>query len=1570
MFSQTQKAWIEKNIKRKECGKFISDPRDSRRCGCGGTVVQHSQLTQTSHVRSSSMSRVWDSNKHTQLLPTDAYGVVEFQGAGHGNKANYIRLSDTTEPEPILQLLQGCWHLGLPNLVISIRGGLQNFQLQPKLKRVLCKGLNKAARTTGAWILTGGTNTGVTLHVGDALNNHSVKMRGRIVTIGIAPWGVLNNRENLIGKDTTKPYHSVSCPISKGFKLNSHHTHFLLVDNGTLDQYGCEFILRRRLEKYISQQRLGNRGYRRVPLVSVVIEGGASTIRNILNNVTSRPPIPVVVFDGTGRAADIIAFTHKYAQEDGTMEESLQDQLLETMKHTFHLRQEQVEKLFVELMLCMKKKELITLFCLSEDDIDIDVAILTALLKAQTRSYVDQLSLCLTWNRADIAKSQIFVHGRDWPENVLENIMMEALIQDKVEFVKLLKDNGVNMQKFLTIARLEELYNTRPGPTTLLHHLIRDIKQVNYIQRYTLYDVGLAMESLMGGTYQSSFKERRFKALYQTTIKRGLSFNFISENIQNNENINKFTDTLNFPFNELFVWAVLMGRQRMALFMWEQDEEAMAKGLVASKLYKELAKTADIVNMEMEIGDELRKYSEEFQQLSVELLDHCYRVDDDITIQLITVQLDNWSKHTSLSLAAAGQHRDFLAHPCCQRLMSDLWLGGMVTTKYINLRVILALLCPLAIFGVVSFKSKEELQLMPQTLEEHMHDLADSDSEEGEEDVMSGSQTSFHHLQEDEEDGVGMQSLDGKVTQPLKPASPQITSDLMTSSISPPRKQLRLGKKLYEFYRAPMTKFWAHTMFFFGFMVLYNYMVLVKLPDFPAFYEYLVICYIVTSGMEHVREILASEPTRLSLKLRVFYSSYWHLHEALAITFFLIGMGFRFAPATKSAGRVIYCVVIIMWYLKVLEILSVNIYLGPFVNMIGKMMRDMCYFIILLIIFLMGFGVVRQSVLHPNEEFSWVLLREVFKEPYFMIYGEVYADKINPPCGEGTKMGPCPPGHWTVPVAMAVYLVVSIILLVSLLIAVFNNTFNAVNSIARQLWQFQRYHLTMNYEQKPFLAPPFIIFNHLYQLIKLAVCRCKRSRPSNIDQGLKLFLPPEEVEKLRDFEEACLELYFREKKDKKQSSNDERLKIVSQRIEGNSLRLEEIVEKENHTKLNLRAFDRRLLHLEELAFQTTCSIFNIQHMLSVALTQMAGSSDMESSPEDPAPSKEPSQRLRHLAFVQDREETAKVPLEEGLTPDEQVRSKATFHLSLKRDHFRSFSMDRTSIPEEDMSSAIAKPRRVVTDKTANRSETVKLKRPEFLDQLQSTSGKEQLQLGTKPKKMSDSKSDNLSKTKSPKQSRLSTFERYASMIEQQSPVKPVAAPMPIKRQVGYNTSTPASRSTNHLEPKLPSRDSDSNLSTYSSSSMKNAPHMSSMPRSTPYMSAPVYSTITDHIDLTALQMSYRGLPSASANTSAGYLNLDDNLTSFDGEVPVSPLPPSVHRESPLSEASSGGLQQAERRCFEMMEDATGDETETVDATDDELEDNEDDQGGIQFSVKNEVEIHTNSIGNSKAETTF
>lgn len=69
-------------------------------------------------------------------------------------------MSYDTKPDNLLHLMVKDWQLELPTLLISVHGGLQNFDLQPKLKQVFGKGLIKAAVTTGAWIFTGGVNTG------------------------------------------------------------------------------------------------------------------------------------------------------------------------------------------------------------------------------------------------------------------------------------------------------------------------------------------------------------------------------------------------------------------------------------------------------------------------------------------------------------------------------------------------------------------------------------------------------------------------------------------------------------------------------------------------------------------------------------------------------------------------------------------------------------------------------------------------------------------------------------------------------------------------------------------------------------------------------------------------------------------------------------------------------------------------------------------------------------------------------------------------------------------------------------------------------------------------------------------------------------------------------------------------------------------------------------------------------------------------------------------------------------------------------------------------------------------
>lgn len=162
-----------------------------------------------------------------------------------------------------------------------------------------------------------------------------------------------------------------------------------------------------------------------------------------------------------------------------------------------------------------------------------------------------------------------------------------------------------------------------------------------------------------------------------------------------------------------------------------------------------------------------------------------------------------------------------------------------------------------------------------------------------------------------------------------------------------------------------------------------------------------------------------------------------------------------------------------------------------------------------------------------------------------MLYGEVYADKIAP-----DECGPeeCPTGRWITPVIMSIYLLVANILLINLLIAVFNNIFNEVNAVAHQVWMFQRFTVVMEYEQKPILPPPFIIFSHIFLLIKYFKRKMGRLEES-YDNGLKLFLDKDEMERLYDFEEDCVEGYFAEHENKVQQSTEERIKVTTERIE-------------------------------------------------------------------------------------------------------------------------------------------------------------------------------------------------------------------------------------------------------------------------------------------------------------------------------------------------------------------------------------------------------------------------------------
>jgi transient receptor potential cation channel subfamily M protein 3 len=1198
------RSWIEATFHKRECARFIANTKDEQKCGCGRTLIQHKHNTETVGPLAGD---IWYPSRCTVASPTDAYGTLEFQGGPHPSKAQYIRVAHDTKPEHLMQLITKEWNLELPKLLISIQGGKANFELPPKLKKVLRKGLLKAARSTGAWIFTGGTNTGVTKHIGDALLLERSQRTGRVNTLGIAPWGIVENNQELIGHNTEVPYHSISSPRSKFAALNSRHAYFLLVDNGTVGKYGAEIVLRRRLEKYISKQRLYPFTQSPIPIVCLVIEGGTNTIRAVLEYVTDDPPVPIVVCDGSGRAADLIAFMCKY---ELSVLKSMRDYIIATITRAFEVNRELAEGLYAELMQCVENKNLITVFRIADKydqkPQELDQTILTALFKSQHLSPTEQLSLALTWNRADIARSEIFIYGQEWPRGALEDAMMKALEHDRCDFVKLLLENGVSMRKFLTIPRLENLYNSKEGPSNTLQYILRDVRPhipPGYV--YTLHDIGLVINKLMGGAYRAFYTRRKFRPIYAKVMNKGQNMqrnstsfvkqygnamSLLAQALPSNANPCLF----DYPFNELLIWAVLMKRHKMALLMWQHGEEALAKALVGCKLYKAMAHEAAEDDMETEVYEELRSYGKEFENIALEVLDYCYRQDDDQTQQLLTCELQNWSGQTCLSLAVAANHRALLAHPCSQIILADLWMGGLRTRKNTNLKVIMGLLFAPYILKL-EFKSKEELQLMPQTTEEHMELENDDDDKSDSDKTVDGEvskRTRSLSIRSKSANPQGVKALltenfirretvvqeNGKVMSDLEDNKYHIFSTDIYQERIPRNRELKMSKKLYEFYTAPITKFWANSVAYLIFLIIFSYTILVKMDETPTWQEWLAISFLCTFGCEKLRELFSSEPVGIKQKLAVWCWNLWNPCDMAAVLFFLIGAALRFKQSTFEVGRVFYCINSIYWYLHILNILSVNKYLGPLVTMMGKMVKNMIYFVVLLLIVLMSFGVSRQAILFPNHEPNWGIARDVFLEPYFMLYGEVYADKIDPSCGgEGEK--PCQTGRWVAPVIMSVYLLVANILLINLLIAVFNNIFNEVNAIAHQVWMFQRFTVVMEYEQKPLLPPPFIIFCHIYLLFKY-LRRKMEGKEESYDNGLKLFLDRDEMERLYDFEEDCVEGYFAEQEFKLQQSTEERIKVTTERIEHLTQKVEDIHTKENiHTTAlqNLEIRCRRLV---------------------------------------------------------------------------------------------------------------------------------------------------------------------------------------------------------------------------------------------------------------------------------------------------------------------------------------------------------------------------------------------------------
>ncbi|PWA31202.1 hypothetical protein CCH79_00002932 [Gambusia affinis] len=316
---------------------------------------------------------------------------------------------------------------------------------------------------------------------------------------------------------------------------------------------------------------------------------------------------------------------------------------------------------------------------------------------------------------------------------------------------------------------------------------------------------------------------------------------------------------------------------------------------------------------------------------------------------------------------------------------------------------------------------------------------------------------------------------------------------------------LSCWSRLVGLYCSPQVKFYGNIVSYFAFLFLFAVVLMVDFQSKPSIVELVLYFWLFSLVCEEIRQLFY-DPDGFGFrkKAKRYIHEMWNILDVISIVLFCLGLSFRLTAELFYAGKIILCIDFVVFCLRVMAIFTISRTLGPKIIIVRKMIMDMFFFMFLLSIWVVAYGVAKQGILIQNDNrLDWILRGAIY-EPYLIIFGSFPenidnaafdinscsmngTDPLKPKCPvlNENQMPVFP--EWLTILMLCIYLLFANILLLNLLIAIFNYTFEEVHDNTDRIWKFQRYELIKEYHSRPAAPPPFIIFSHLYLFIRKIV---------------------------------------------------------------------------------------------------------------------------------------------------------------------------------------------------------------------------------------------------------------------------------------------------------------------------------------------------------------------------------------------------------------------------------------------------------------------------------------------------
>ncbi|CAO2583997.1 Transient receptor potential cation channel subfamily M member 5 [Lemmus lemmus] len=1033
----------------------------------------------------------------------------------------------------LFELLLSEWHLPAPNLVVSLVGEERPFAMKSWLRDILRKGLVKAAQSTGAWILTSALRVGLARHIGQAVRDHSLastSTKVRVVAIGMASLDRVLHSQLLDGIQEDTP---IQYPADEGSiqgplcPLDSNLSHFILVEPGGLGSGVGLAELQLSLEKHISQQRTGYGGTSsiQIPVLCLLVNGDPRTLERISRAVEQAAPW--LILAGSGGIADVLASL--VSQPHLLVPQVTEKQFREKFPSECFSWEAIVH--WTELLQNIAAHpHLLTVYDFEQEGSeDLDTVILKALVKAckshsqEAQDYLDELKLAVAWDRVDIAKSEIFSGDVEWKSCDLEEVMTDALVSNKPDFVRLFVDSGADMTEFLTYGRLQQLYHSI-SPKSLLFELLQRKHEEGRLTlaglgaqqarelpiglpAFSLHEVSRVLKDFLHDACRGFYQDGRRTEVSRT--RRGPPKRLTGQKWL--PDLNRKSED---PWRDLFLWAVLQNRYEMATYFWAMGQEGVAAALAACKIIKEMSH----LEKEAEVARTMREAK--YEQLALDLFSECYSNSEDRAFALLVRRNHSWSRTTCLHLATEADAKAFFAHDGVQAFLTKIWWGDMATGTPI-LRLLGAFTCPALIYTNLITFSEDVPQRMG------LEDLQEPDSLDVEKSFLCSQGGQLEKLTE----------------------TPRAPGELGPQAAF-------LLTRWRKFWGAPVTVFLGNVVMYFAFLFLFTYVLLVDFrppPQGPSGSEVALYFWVFTLVLEEIRQgFFTDEDTRLVKKFTLYVEDNWNKCDMVAIFLFIVGVTCRMLPSVFEAGRTVLAIDFMVFTLRLIHIFAIHKQLGPKIIIVERMMKDVFFFLFFLSVWLVAYGVTTQALLHPHDSRLEWIFRRVLYRPYLQIFGQIPLDEIDearvncslhPLLLESSASCPNLYANWVVILLLVTFLLVTNVLLMNLLIAMFSYTFQVVQGNADMFWKFQRYHLIVEYHGRPALAPPFILLSHLSLVLK----RVFRKEAQHKRQHLERDLPDPLDQKIITWETVQKENFLSTMEKRRRDSEGEVLRKAAHR---------------------------------------------------------------------------------------------------------------------------------------------------------------------------------------------------------------------------------------------------------------------------------------------------------------------------------------------------------------------------------------------------------------------------------------